>query len=134
MSAKSVLRPQSALALQPTVDHILARAHYDLLADRSHLRGVRNRRPCCYRCNQLRAACGHCCGILMLLLLEAPRGDISHSRRIIWPNPKDKRKKRWHAPHPEPSALAIKLGEAMQRSTADRLRRRMVDQALKFGV
>lgn len=41
-------------------------------------------RPCCMRCNHLRAALGHCTGVLMLVLQEAAirRTDPKHTARV----------------------------------------------------
>ena len=49
-----------------TRDHILARTH-----GRVHHFVARNHRPACMRCNGLRAVLGHCCGALMLAIIEA---------------------------------------------------------------
>lgn len=50
-----------------TRDHILPRARGRVFG------GVRNTRLACHRCNQLRAACGHCPAALGLALHFAPR-------------------------------------------------------------
>lgn len=48
-----------------TRDHILARAH-----GRIHQDVAINHRPACQECNGLRAELGHCCGALMLAVME----------------------------------------------------------------
>lgn len=79
-------------AIDATSDHVLARAHYPN-GSRPFDSDVPNRRPCCYFCNQHRARLGHCCGLLMMVLIEAShRGHamdcFGHARRIIMPSGK----------------------------------------------
>lgn len=39
---------------------------------RAHIGGkIENKRPSCYECNEIRNTLGHCCGLLMLVLIEA---------------------------------------------------------------
>jgi hypothetical protein len=57
-----------------TKDHVLAKVHGRTI-DR-----VWNLRPCCHGCNSLRSTLGHCCGALMLCVVERQtRADAARS-------------------------------------------------------
>lgn len=48
-----------------------------------------NKRPCCWECNVQRANFGHCCGVLMMVLMESRQKQISRESAArlldVWP-------------------------------------------------
>lgn len=51
-----------------------------------HWTQIHNKRPCCYQCNQMRNTLGHCCGLLMLVLIEADARGVGRddAMRLLW--------------------------------------------------
>lgn len=93
-----------------TRDHILPRQFGRMV------REVRNLRPCCKDCNQLRAVLGHCSGALMLAILHA---EVLHcSPKIAATN-----LGMWHSSAPE--RYARRYAKRVARHTAKRAKQEM---------
>jgi hypothetical protein len=91
-------------AYQRTKDHVnLSSRNNSAFRDGA----ANNIRPCCFGCNQLRARLDHCCGALMMVLMEPNQN--------ICPLPKRR-----------PSRA--------QKAETHRMRKATVRQAMRYGV
>lgn len=76
---------------------------------------IHNKRPCCNWCNEARNRLGHCCGMLMILLIEAEARELDRNAML--------------------AVMRGLPGQARrQREVPRSMRYRIVRDALRFGV